>query len=234
MKKIALAAFLTTALVPAAFAQTATTPATPGATTTEQGGAMGTTGAAGNNGAMGTNSMGAAGSSTMNDASDNNQQAAAPAQEGPFVTVAENGIQRLSDLQGEDVYSQGGDDIGEVNDVLIGQDGRVAAVVIGVGGFLGIGEKDVAVSMDSLQLPTNVDTSTTASTSTAGTAGTMGTTTGAGTAATGGAATGTDMAANTNQAASNDDMSNRIVLNVTREQLEQAPAYQGTAAEANN
>lgn len=42
-------------------------------------------------------------------------------------------------------------DVGEVNDVVLDWDGSVKAVVLGVGGFLGIGEKDVAIEMASLQ-----------------------------------------------------------------------------------
>ena len=44
------------------------------------------------------------------------------------------------------------DDIGEVNDVILGRDGAVKAVILGVGGFLGIGEKDVAVDMKSIKI----------------------------------------------------------------------------------
>ena len=43
------------------------------------------------------------------------------------------------------------DDVGEVNDVVLDWDGSVKAVVLGVGGFLGIGEKDVAIEMASLR-----------------------------------------------------------------------------------
>ena len=44
------------------------------------------------------------------------------------------------------------DDIGEVNDVVLGRDGSVKAVVLGVGGFIGIGEKDVALPMDQIKM----------------------------------------------------------------------------------
>lgn len=44
------------------------------------------------------------------------------------------------------------DDIGEINDVILGHDGQVKAVIIGVGGFLGMGEKDVAVTMSSIKM----------------------------------------------------------------------------------
>jgi hypothetical protein len=43
------------------------------------------------------------------------------------------------------------DDVGEINDILISQDGEVKAVLLDIGGFLGIGEKRVAVNMDELK-----------------------------------------------------------------------------------
>lgn len=43
------------------------------------------------------------------------------------------------------------DDIGEVNDVVLDWNGGTKAIVLGIGGFLGIGEKDVAVDMASLR-----------------------------------------------------------------------------------
>ncbi len=46
------------------------------------------------------------------------------------------------------------DDIGEINDLIVGQDGTVSAVILGVGGFLGIGERDISVSMDALRVLT--------------------------------------------------------------------------------
>lgn len=42
-------------------------------------------------------------------------------------------------------------DIGEINDILMNRDGEISAILVGVGGFLGIGEKTVAVSMDQLR-----------------------------------------------------------------------------------
>lgn len=43
------------------------------------------------------------------------------------------------------------DDIGEINEILLTRDGQVQSVIVGVGGFLGIGEKDVAVNMSELR-----------------------------------------------------------------------------------
>ncbi len=53
-----------------------------------------------------------------------------------------------------DAYSgvqEGWNDVGEVNDVLLGRDGTVDAVLVDIGGFLGIGERQVAVDMAALK-----------------------------------------------------------------------------------
>lgn len=49
------------------------------------------------------------------------------------------------------------DDIGEINNVILSRDGNVKAVVLGVGGFLGINEKDVAVDMNSIKFVNEKD-----------------------------------------------------------------------------
>lgn len=53
-------------------------------------------------------------------------------------------------LLGTDVVNAINESIGTINDVLIDRQGKVVAVVVGVGGFLGIGEKDVALPYDQL------------------------------------------------------------------------------------
>lgn len=55
-------------------------------------------------------------------------------------------------LIGMDVHGANDEDVGEVGDVLIGGDGQVQAVIIDVGGFLGLGEKPVAVSLENLMI----------------------------------------------------------------------------------
>jgi len=56
---------------------------------------------------------------------------------------------------GRSVYSSAdpeSDNIGDVNDLIVGENGEISHAVIGVGGFLGIGEKDVAVPFDQLKV----------------------------------------------------------------------------------
>ncbi|WP_375451435.1 PRC-barrel domain-containing protein [uncultured Devosia sp.] len=65
-----------------------------------------------------------------------------------------------SELIDQPVYSSTGDDaenIGNVSDLIFSEDGSISAVVIGVGGFLGIGEKSVAVDFQMLQFTTAAD-----------------------------------------------------------------------------
>ncbi|WP_099826732.1 PRC-barrel domain-containing protein [Oceaniglobus indicus] len=76
--------------------------------------------------------------------------------EGQIVMQDENTI-LASDLIGSRVYSTADDDIGEINDLIVMLDGTVEGAVIGVGGFLGIGEKDVAVEMATLSVTTDDD-----------------------------------------------------------------------------
>ena len=47
---------------------------------------------------------------------------------------------------------QSWNDVGEISDLVISQDGQVQAVLTDIGGFLGLGERTVAVSMDHLRL----------------------------------------------------------------------------------
>lgn len=55
------------------------------------------------------------------------------------------------DAEAYEGVQEGWDDIGEINDVIISRDGNVEAVLVDIGGFLGIGENRVAVDMDSIR-----------------------------------------------------------------------------------
>lgn len=54
----------------------------------------------------------------------------------------------VGNLWNKNVHSAQGKSIGDLKDVLVGPDGKIQALVIGVGGFLGLGEKNVAVDYD--------------------------------------------------------------------------------------
>lgn len=50
----------------------------------------------------------------------------------------------------QNVYDPSDNKIGEVDDLLIDKEGRVTALIIGVGGFPGMGEKGVAIPLSAL------------------------------------------------------------------------------------
>jgi sporulation protein YlmC with PRC-barrel domain len=54
----------------------------------------------------------------------------------------------------QSVYDPSDNKIGEIMDVLVDKSGKVTALIVGVGGFLGMGEKDVAVPFDAVKATT--------------------------------------------------------------------------------
>jgi len=65
-------------------------------------------------------------------------------------------------LIGRTIQNAAGETVGEIENVIIDEDGRVEYVVVGVGGFLGVGEKQVALAWDELAVADNGETVVTA------------------------------------------------------------------------
>lgn len=63
-------------------------------------------------------------------------------------TEAITGWSTKDDLMGKSVVNENDEKIGDINDVVISSDGRSMYLLIGAGGFLGMGEKNVAVPFD--------------------------------------------------------------------------------------
>ncbi|NOJ39848.1 PRC-barrel domain-containing protein [Bradyrhizobium australiense] len=127
---------------------------------------------------------------------------------------------RASKLMGLDVYNEANEKLGDINELILDKTGKVNAVVIGVGGFLGMGEHDIAVSMDKLKFVEEpVRTSSTApGTTTRDTAGTQRET-------TTGAATGATTTNTARSADANDWMPDHAVMSGTKEQLKAMPQF---------
>lgn len=81
-------------------------------------------------------------------------EVAAEPVEGQITMQGEN-TALASSLIGSTVYSSTDESIGEINDMIVNLDGTVEGVVIGVGGFLGLGEKKVAIEMGELTVSTD-------------------------------------------------------------------------------
>ncbi|TXS91649.1 PRC-barrel domain-containing protein [Parahaliea aestuarii] len=58
-----------------------------------------------------------------------------------------NGM-RASNLIGTEVKTSKDEDVGSVSDLIINDNGQLMAIVVSVGGFLGMGERDVAIGWD--------------------------------------------------------------------------------------
>jgi sporulation protein YlmC with PRC-barrel domain len=65
--------------------------------------------------------------------------------------VAMTGQWRASKLIGLDVYNEQNEKLGDINEILLDQSGKVNGVVIGVGGFLGMGQREIMITMDQLK-----------------------------------------------------------------------------------
>jgi sporulation protein YlmC with PRC-barrel domain len=83
-------------------------------------------------------------------------QTATPSASSP--PAASAGIQqnlkgnwRASKLVGLSVYNDANENLGSISEILVDNTGKINAVVIGVGGFLGVGQHDIAVSFDKLK-----------------------------------------------------------------------------------
>ena len=56
----------------------------------------------------------------------------------------------VGELDGAAVYDSAGERVGELDDILMGEDGTSMAASLDIGGFLGMGEKDVAIPVTDL------------------------------------------------------------------------------------
>jgi sporulation protein YlmC with PRC-barrel domain len=124
---------------------------------------------------------------------------------------------RASKLIGLNVYNDSSEKLGDINELILDKEGKVSAVVIGVGGFLGMGEHDIAVSMDKLKFKEEaVRTSASTTTTKEATTGTATTTAPAATK------TDTNKTTTTN---AGDWTPDHAVMSATKEQLKALPQF---------
>jgi len=77
---------------------------------------------------------------------------------GQIVVQDANTVLAKQDLIGQTVYAPDKAKIGTISDLILSKDGKsVEGFVIGVGGFLGIGEKSVALKIDRLKMSAGPD-----------------------------------------------------------------------------
>jgi len=69
-----------------------------------------------------------------------------------LLSTVPEGSKTVTDWYKQTVYDRHDAKIGAIDDVLVDKSGKVTALMVGVGGFLGIGEKDVAVPFEAVRV----------------------------------------------------------------------------------
>jgi sporulation protein YlmC with PRC-barrel domain len=134
----------------------------------------------------------------------------APAVKDPIAAQSTaQGKWRASKLIGLNVYNAQNEKIGDINELMTDSSGKIDLVVIGVGGFLGIGEHNVGLPLSQVKFVNEpVRTSSTSDTGTR--------TTGSGTAAT---------TTTTTTSSSARDYPDHALVSMTKDQLKALPAF---------
>jgi sporulation protein YlmC with PRC-barrel domain len=130
--------------------------------------------------------------------------------DGKFIAAQSSDVWAWSKFKGTDVIGTNNEKIGDVDDVLFDKQGKVVGLVVGVGGFLGIGQKNVAIDMAAFEVVSgDAARAATRDTGTTGTAANRPATTGS---------------------ADPDDF--KLKVSWTKEQLKDAPAFEYHKASA--
>lgn len=146
---------------------------------------------------------------------------APPAASATTTTTSASGEWRASKMAGVKIYNEANENIGSINDLLMDKSGAVKIAVIGVGGFLGMGEHLVAVPYEKLKFVNEAVayTGTGGAPGAPGTPGAMSKST-----TTTGAATGTDKTATTAPSGSK-WYPDHAVFNASKDELKNMPEF---------
>jgi sporulation protein YlmC with PRC-barrel domain len=145
---------------------------------------------------------------------------------------------RASKLAGVNVYNEANEKIGDINDVILDKSGKAEKVILGVGGFLGMGEHYVAIPFDKLKwvnepvrstsastAPANAPARSTTAATTPANAPATNVDSNARTASDGAARTTTGTAPSTARAANENWYPDHAVYNATKDQLKAMPQF---------
>ena len=130
------------------------------------------------------------------------------------VTQGYKGQWRVYKMIGLDVYNQNNEKLGDISEILTDPTGKIQTAILGVGGFLGVGERMVAVSFDQLKFVNQPIEAKMASSTASAPATTPQTTTGAATTA------------RPARSASEQWYPDHAVINLTADQLKAMPRFE--------
>lgn len=132
-------------------------------------------------------------------------------------TTSASGEWRASKMSGLKIYNEANENIGSINDLLMDKSGAIKIAVIGVGGFLGMGEHLVAVPYEKLKFVNEAVAYTGAAGTNPGAKPPASTTTGA--------ATGTDKTATATTSSASKWYPDHAVFNASKDELKNMPEF---------
>jgi sporulation protein YlmC with PRC-barrel domain len=132
------------------------------------------------------------------------------------------GLWQGSKLIGLNVYNNNNEKIGDIKQLMVNKSGQIDDVVIGVGGFLGMGERDVAVKFSELKWVNEPVRKTSTSSNRPGGLNQL---PGATTGSNSGSANSANSAGNANSAKSNPTYPDHAMLEASKEQLQAMPQF---------
>jgi sporulation protein YlmC with PRC-barrel domain len=135
--------------------------------------------------------------------------------------ASHQGDWRASKIVGLSVYNNNNESIGSISELLADKSGNIKAVVIGVGGFLGVGEHLVAVPFDQVKFVNEPVAYTGAS----GSPNKTGSTTTTGASSSNTAPASTTSSASTSSSRANQMYPDHAVFNATKDQLKSMPEF---------
>jgi hypothetical protein len=144
---------------------------------------------------------------------------------GTALAQSSKGEWRASKMVGVNVYNDSNEKLGSIDELIMNKEGKIDKVIIGVGGFLGVGQRDIAVKFDQLKFTDQPLPSNTASTSAPGGSSTS-TSTSSGPSSTVGSAS-------TTRTTSDEWYPDHAVMSGSKDQLKSMPEfkyYESTAS----
>jgi hypothetical protein len=132
-----------------------------------------------------------------------------PAAKSAAATVQSSDQWRGYKLIGLNVYNNNNEKIGDIKELITGKDGKIDLVVIGVGGFLGMGEHNVAMKWDQVKFVDQPVQSTTTTSNTGARPNT----------------TGSSTTTTTTTRSTVRDYPDHAMLNMTKDQLKALPEF---------
>jgi len=146
---------------------------------------------------------------------DSPKMAPAAASDTSSIPSTFQGNWRASKMVGLSVYNEKNESVGSINDFLTDKNGKITAVIIGVGGFLGVGEHLVAIPFEKVKFSTEPVAYT----------GTSGASNTGAAKPPGSSTTGAATTSPANQAKPNPWYPDHAVFNATKDELKAMPEF---------